>query len=48
MVAGVVNMPAFQMGSERSEVLTLGFPDSEGKAILVVPEREIPIGGKLF
>ncbi len=48
LVASVVNMPAFKIGSEKSEVLTLGFPDEEGKAILVVPERQIPIGGKLF
>jgi tRNA-binding protein len=48
LVAGVVNMPAFRMGSEKSEVLTLGFPDSEGRAILVIPEKDVPIGGKLF
>lgn len=48
LVAGVVNLPSYQMGSEKSETLTLGFPDDEGRAILVIPEREIPVGGKLF
>ena len=48
LVAGVVNLPPFQMGPAVSEVLTLGFPDEEGKAILIIPERDIPLGGKLF
>jgi tRNA-binding protein len=48
LVAGVVNFPPFQMGLAVSEVLTLGFPDEEGKAILVIPDKEVPLGGKLF
>lgn len=48
LVAGVVNLPPFQMGASVSETLTLGFPDESGKAILVVPEKQVPIGGKLF
>jgi len=48
LVAGVVNLPPFQMGPAISEVLTLGFPNEEGKAILVVPDKNIPLGGKLF
>lgn len=48
LVAGVVNLPPFQMGPAVSETLTLGFPDEEGKAIIVIPERQVPIGGKLF
>ncbi len=47
-VAGVVNLPPFQMGKEVSETLTLGFPDAEGKAILIQPESSVPIGGKIF
>jgi len=48
LVTGVVNLPALRIGSEKSEVLTLGFPDNAGKAILIIPEKEVPIGGKLF
>ncbi|MDO8658429.1 MAG: tRNA-binding protein [Candidatus Levybacteria bacterium] len=48
LVAGVVNLPPFQMGPAVSEALTLGFPNEEGKAILVVPEKQVPIGGKIF
>jgi tRNA-binding protein len=31
-----------------SEVLTLGFPDTEGKVVLVQPSGTVPNGGKLF
>lgn len=48
LVAGVVNLPPFQIGPAVSEVLTLGFPDKDGKAILVIPDKNVPLGGKLF
>lgn len=48
IIAGVVNLPPYQMGPAVSETLTLGFPDEEGKAILVIPEKHVPIGGKIF
>jgi len=31
-----------------SEVLTLGVPDGEGDVVLPVPERDAPIGGRMF
>ena len=30
------------------EVLTLGFPDDDGAVVLVVPDKTVPNGGKLF
>jgi len=48
LIAGVVNLPPFQIGPIFSEALTLGFPDEQGKAILVVPDKIVPLGGKLF
>jgi tRNA-binding protein len=47
-VAAVVNFEPRQIGPMRSEVLTLGFPDPEGKVILVQPSRPVPNGGRLF
>jgi tRNA-binding protein len=47
-VAAVVNFPSRQIGPMRSEVLTLGFPDSDGKVVLVQPTRPVPNGGRLF
>jgi tRNA-binding protein len=47
-VAAVVNFPPRQIGKTMSEVLTLGFPDAEGKVVLIAPERPVPNGGRLF
>jgi tRNA-binding protein len=47
-VAAVVNFPPRQIGKTMSEVLTLGFPDSAGEVVLIVPERPVPNGGRLF
>jgi len=47
-VVCVVNFPPKQIGPHKSEVLTLGMPDADGNAVLLHPEREVPLGGKLF
>jgi len=48
LVACVVNFPPRQIGSAMSEVLTLGFPDKSGNAVLVSPSKNVPLGGKLY
>lgn len=47
-VACVVNFPPRQIGPTVSEVLTLGFPDANGNAVLISPDKEVPLGSKLF
>jgi tRNA-binding protein len=47
-VAAVINFPPRQIGKFMSEVLTLGFPDGDGAVVLVVPDKAVPDGGKLF
>ncbi|RYD48751.1 MAG: tRNA-binding protein [Sphingomonadales bacterium] len=47
-VAAVVNFPPRQIGPVLSEVLTLGFPDAEGRVVLVRPSGPVPNGGRLF
>ena len=47
-VAAVVNFRPRQIGRFMSEVLTLGFPDSDGEVVLVAVERPVPNGGRLF
>ena len=47
-VAAVVNFPPRQIGKTMSEVLTLGVPDGEGGVVLLVPERDVPVGGRMF
>lgn len=48
LVAAVVNFPPRQIGPFISEVLTLGFPDEDGRVVLVTPSQEVPLGGRLF
>jgi tRNA-binding protein len=47
-VAAVVNFPPRQIGPMMSEVLTLGFPDANGRVVLVTPSKDVPNGGRLF
>jgi tRNA-binding protein len=44
----VVNFPPRQIGPAVSEVLTLGLPDEKQECILIVPDRIVPLGGKLY
>lgn len=44
----VVNFPPRQISPAVSEVLTLGLPDENHECILIIPDREVPIGGKLY
>jgi len=48
LVIAVVNFPPKQIGPFMSEVLTLGVPDEEGAVVLLRPERDVPLGGRLF
>jgi tRNA-binding protein len=48
LVVAVINFPPKQIGPYMSEVLTLGVPDGEGNVVLLVPERDVPIGGQMF
>ena len=46
-VMAVVNFPPRQIGKFMSEVLVLGMPDENGEVILVGPDKNVPIGGRL-
>jgi tRNA-binding protein len=48
LVVAVVNFAPKQIGSFMSEVLTLGVPDGDGSVVLLTPERDVPIGGRMF
>ena len=48
LVVAVVNFPPRQIGPSMSDVLTLGVPDNEGAVILLAPDSEVPLGGKVF
>ncbi len=44
----VVNFPPRQIGPFLSEVLTLGVPDVNGDVMLIRPDRDVPVGGRLY
>ncbi len=47
-VLAVVNFPPRQIGPIMSEVLTLGVPDEDGEVVLLQPEQDVPLGGRLY
>jgi tRNA-binding protein len=48
LVVAVVNFPPRQIGPFVSQVLTLGVPDADGGVVLLVPDKKVPVGGRLF
>jgi len=48
LVMAVVNFPPRQIGPVMSEVLTLGIPDGDGEVVLLTPDKDVPVGGRLY
>ena len=48
LVLCVVNFPPRQIGTHQSEVLTLGVPDEAGNVVLLRPDSDVPLGGRLY
>jgi tRNA-binding protein len=48
LIVAVVNFPPRQIGPFMSDVLTLGVPDMNGAVVLLAPDAEVPLGGKVF
>lgn len=46
-VIGVVNFPPRQIGPFMSEVLVLGLPDADGEVVLLSPDQNVPVGGRM-
>lgn len=47
-VAAVVNFPPKQIGKFMSEILVLGFPDSDDEVVMIQPSVSVPNGGSLY
>ena len=47
-VLAVVNFPPRQIGKFMSEVLVLGLPDETGEVVLLTPDKDVPIGGRMY
>ena len=47
-VVAVVNFPPKRIAGFKSEVLVLGVPDEDGEVVLLSPDRNVPLGGRMF
>ncbi|MEL6516487.1 MAG: tRNA-binding protein [Pseudomonadota bacterium] len=47
-VLGVVNFPPRQIGKVMSEVLVLGLPDDNNEVVLITPDKDVPLGGRMY
>ncbi|WP_294930201.1 tRNA-binding protein [uncultured Paracoccus sp.] len=47
-VLAVVNFPPRQIGPFMSEVLVLGAPDADGEVVLLAPDHDVPLGGRMY
>jgi tRNA-binding protein len=48
LVIAVTNFPPRQIGPFMSEVLVLGVPDPAGAIVLLRPDQDVPLGGRVF
>jgi tRNA-binding protein len=47
-VVAVLNFSAKRIAGFKSEVLVLGVPDEKGAVVLLAPDREVPLGARMF
>jgi tRNA-binding protein len=47
LVVAAVNLGTRRVNGFPSEVLVLGLPDAEGRVVLLSPERDVPLGGRV-
>ena len=48
LVVCAVNLGERNIAGFVSQVLVLGLPDAEGRVALLQPERDVPLGGRVF
>ena len=48
LVVAAVNLGTRKVNGFNSEVLVLGAPDEEGRVVLLAPDRDVPLGGRMF
>jgi len=48
LVIAAVNLGVRRIAGFPSEVLVLGVPDAAGRVVLLTPEREVPLGGRVY
>ena len=48
LVVAVVNFPPRRIAGFSSEVLVLGVPDANEQVVLLQPDRDVPLGGRMY
>lgn len=48
LVVAVTNFPPRQIAGFMSEVLVLGVPDADGEVVLLAPDQDVPLGGRVY
>jgi tRNA-binding protein len=48
IVVAAVNLGTRNVAGFPSEVLVLGLPDGAGRVVLLTPERDVPLGGRVY
>ena len=48
LVIAAVNLGTRNIAGFTSEVLVLGLPDEQGRVVLLAPERDVPLGTRVF
>lgn len=48
LVVAAVNLGARVIAGFTSDVLVLGLPDEAGRVVLLAPERDVPLGGRVY
>lgn len=48
LVVAVVNFPPKRIAGVKSQVLVLGVPDPAGAVVLLQPDQDVPVGGRMF
>jgi tRNA-binding protein len=48
LVVAAVNLGTRKVNGFASEVLVLGLPDVDGNVVLLAPERDVPLGGRVY
>lgn len=47
-IVAVVNFEPKRIAGVRSDVLVLGVPDASGDVVLLVPDYDVPLGGRVY
>lgn len=48
LVLAAMNLGSRSIAGFESEVLVLGVPDAEGHVVLITPDSDVPLGGRMY